>query len=94
MKKLSKAFRDQKETPIERAMWWMEWILRNPNSKNMKSPVIEMGYIVGNSYDIVIVSVLVTLLMIFVLIKICTAIMILFKKINNYVSVPSKIKTM
>lgn len=32
MKTISKCFKDQKEIPRERALWWIEWALRNPKS--------------------------------------------------------------
>lgn len=32
MKIISKCFKDQKELPLERALWWIEWVLRNPKS--------------------------------------------------------------
>lgn len=53
-KKASAYFQDQKEKPLDRAIWWAEWVLRNPNNCNyMKSPVPRIGYIVGNSIDII-----------------------------------------
>lgn len=62
MKELSRAFRDQKESPLERAIWWIEWALRNPNANYMKSPVLELGYIVGNAYDVIIFLTVIVLL--------------------------------
>lgn len=52
-KKLSAQFRDQKEPPLERAVWWAEWLIRNPNCDYLKSPVLRLGYFVGNSYDVI-----------------------------------------
>lgn len=69
--KMSKVYQDQKERPLDRAIWWIEWALRNPNAKYFKSPAIRLGFFVGNSFDIIIfilliaVAVLVLLAMMF-----------------------------
>lgn len=58
-KMISAKFRDQKEHPLERAMWWIEWLIRNPDSGHyMKSPVFRLGFIAGNSYDVVAFAIL------------------------------------
>lgn len=56
MTELSIRFRDQKEKPLDRAIWWVEWVLRNPNAVEfLKSPVLRLGLIVGNFYDVIFV---------------------------------------
>lgn len=63
-KKLSARFRDQKEKPLDRAVWWIEWLLRNPNANEfLRSPVLRLGYIVGNSYDVIAIITLALLLL-------------------------------
>lgn len=52
-KKLSKRFKDQKEKPLDRAVWWIEWALRNPDGDFMKSPVLNLGLIAGNAFDVI-----------------------------------------
>lgn len=56
MAELSIRFRDQKEKPLDRAIWWIEWVLRNPNAMEfLKSPVLRLGLIVGNFYDVIFI---------------------------------------
>lgn len=39
--------------PLERAVWWIEWILRIPDVEYLKSPVLRLGFVAGNSFDII-----------------------------------------
>lgn len=74
--KWSARFRDQKKKPLDRAVWWIEWLLRNPNSDFLKSPVLRLGFIIGNSYDIIaIITIFITILLAILikLIFICTS---------------------
>lgn len=67
--KLSKRFKDQKEKPIDRAVWWVEWVLRNPNADYLRSPVLRLGFIVGNAYDIVAFITLICILTTIIVMK-------------------------
>lgn len=68
-KQLSARFRDQKETPIERAVFWSEWLIRNPNCEHLKSPVLRIGFIAGNSYDVIAAISIATFLILWILFK-------------------------
>ncbi len=71
----SKLLRDQPEKPIARAVWWIEYLLRNPDASHMRVPTIDLGFIRSNSLDLYIIlflilsSVLFSIL--YVLIKLC-----------------------
>ena len=74
VKRLSGILHDQKESPLERAIWWIEWLLRHPNIENLQSPVQNLSYFVGNSFDVLTVAVIYVLLhvvLLFVLIYLC-----------------------
>lgn len=77
--RLRNKFRDQKETPLERAIWWLEWAIRNPDCDQMKSPVLELGYVVGNSFDIIAFVTLLLAAILLLTMKICYS---LLSKIN------------
>lgn len=64
---MSKHFRDQKERPIERAVWWIEWAIRNPNANYIKSPVLDLGTFRANSYDLIAFLILAPILLYFIL---------------------------
>lgn len=69
VQKLSKQVKDQKETPLERAIWWIEWILRNPKVNHMRSPMHKLGFISGNSFDIITFEIAIFILFIFLAYK-------------------------
>lgn len=52
MKIRSKRFRDQKEKPLERAIWWTEYILRNPNPTHLQPAIFNFGLLGSHFWDI------------------------------------------
>lgn len=48
----SRLLRDQSEKPIERAVWWIEYVIRNPDASHLRTPTIELGFIRSNSLDL------------------------------------------
>lgn len=67
--KASARYRDQKEHPLERAVWWIEWLLRNPDCDYLISPVHRLGFIAANAYDVIGFVTLIIAATIVVLIK-------------------------
>lgn len=62
MDRRSARFRDQPEHPLERAVWWVEYVMRDPSAQHLRSPVRQLGPFVANLYDMhAIVVVLVCL---------------------------------
>lgn len=76
MKKLSKIFTTQKETPLERAIYWTEFLLGN-SADHLKSPTLKLGVVATKSYDVI--SLL--LLSIYVLLKLARK---LFSTLSTY----------
>ncbi|XP_062550536.1 UDP-glucosyltransferase 2-like [Armigeres subalbatus] len=54
MSELSRLFRDQKETPLERAVWWVEWVLRNPTTQILQSNAIRLSWFAKYSFDVIV----------------------------------------
>ncbi|CAG9807568.1 unnamed protein product [Chironomus riparius] len=53
--KISKLFQDKPKKPLETAIWWIEYVLRNPDAPIYKSPTLELGFLASNNYDIYLV---------------------------------------
>ncbi|XP_050096451.1 UDP-glucosyltransferase 2-like [Anopheles aquasalis] len=54
MNHMSKLFRDQPEHPLDRAVWWVEWVLRNPDATELLSHASRMHWFVKYSYDVLL----------------------------------------
>jgi glucuronosyltransferase len=53
MKLRSRRFRDQPEKPIKRALWYVEYIIRNPDALEYLSPLTNrLGYVKSNLIDV------------------------------------------
>lgn len=58
MKKVRQALRDQKETPLERAVWWIEYAARTGGAPSLRSPGLLLRW-----YELYMLDVLVALLL-------------------------------
>lgn len=74
MRVRSNRFRDQKEKPLDRAVWWVEWVLRHPSPDHIISPVVKLGFIAGNCLDIYLFFIAVLLIIIYITMKLLSKI--------------------
>ncbi|XP_001848192.2 UDP-glucosyltransferase 2 [Culex quinquefasciatus] len=75
MAQLSKLFRDQKEPPLERAIWWVEWVLRNPaGSTILQSNAINISWLAKYSFDVIIPLVMLAAAVLHVLVKVVSVV--------------------
>ncbi|XP_055596984.1 UDP-glucosyltransferase 2-like isoform X2 [Uranotaenia lowii] len=62
MAEISKVFRDQPEHPLDRAIWWTEWVLRNPDSRILQSNALYISWMTKYSFDVIVPLVVIGLL--------------------------------
>lgn len=75
MAQLSKLFRDQKEHPLERAIWWIEWVLRNPTgSAVLQSNAVNISWIAKYSFDVIVPLLMLVAISVHVLVKIVSVV--------------------
>ena len=55
MKRLSKVFTDQPNHPLERGVFWVEYVLRHKGAPQLKSPAKDMNYFQYHSWDVIAV---------------------------------------
>lgn len=51
---MSRNFRDQPEKPLERALWWIDYVLRNPDVEFLQNKKMKgMSYVAKHSIDVI-----------------------------------------
>lgn len=69
MKIRSKLFRDQKESPLDLAVWWVKLILNNPEVDYIQNPALSLNIIQRQSIDVIAFLTLVTILVFYIEVK-------------------------
>lgn len=63
----SKVFRDQPEKPIERAVWWCEYIIRHPKPTYLRPTEFTLGLLGSHFWDIQLLIIIAIGLIVFIL---------------------------
>lgn len=72
MQKLSNQFRDRQETPLQRAVFWVEYVLRHKDVKNLSPKGRYMSFFAREKLDIagfIVLSLFLFLYLLVILIK-------------------------
>lgn len=54
MRERAQKFRLQKENPLDRALWWIDWVLRHPNEEVFRNPALDMNIFQRQSIDVIV----------------------------------------
>lgn len=79
----SKAFRDQPERPIERAVWWTEYILRNPRPNHLRPAEFNFGLLGTHFWDIQLLLLSIALLLVLLVRQALKKLFTSKSKVNN-----------
>ncbi|XP_059615442.1 UDP-glycosyltransferase UGT4-like [Phlebotomus argentipes] len=71
----SKLFRDQPEMPLDRALWWIEYVIRNPKENIFKSEAIQLNIFQKHDVDVLIFIFVIFLIILYIKLKIIAAIL-------------------
>ncbi|KAK3860903.1 hypothetical protein Pcinc_033083 [Petrolisthes cinctipes] len=74
MKRLSRLLRDQLTTPMERAVYWTEYVIRHKGAPQLKCPAAELSWVEFLMLDVLAVLLVVLHITIYILYRILRAI--------------------
>uniref|UniRef100_T1GNM6 UDP-glucuronosyltransferase n=1 Tax=Megaselia scalaris TaxID=36166 RepID=T1GNM6_MEGSC len=49
----SRLYRDQPMKPLDKAIWWIEYVIRNPKANHLRSPAVHMNIFSSRSLDVI-----------------------------------------
>jgi glucuronosyltransferase len=67
---VSKLFQDKPQKPLELAVWWIEYVLRNPNAPHYESISLQLGPFAANSYDVILAILTIVIICFYAIFKI------------------------
>ncbi|KAG5685001.1 hypothetical protein PVAND_014204 [Polypedilum vanderplanki] len=70
MEMRSKLFRDQPEKPLDRAIWWCEYVTRNPKATHMKAAEFNLGLFGSQFWDMQVIFIVLISLFVCIIKKI------------------------
>ena len=82
---ISKLFQDKPQKPIDLAVWWIEFVIRNPSAPIYQSPALKLGWFAAGSYDIILLVLIALQVLIFAVYKVR-------KRISNFFKTSEKPK--
>lgn len=74
-RKLSQLFRDRPLTPLQTAIYWIEYVIRYDGAKHMQSSAVHLNFIQKNSLDVILVLGVILYIIFKIVAKICSLVM-------------------
>lgn len=75
--KLSRLFRDRPMSPLQTAIFWIEYVIRHDGAKHMQSPAVHLNFFQQNSLDILLFLAIILYILVKIIVKV-------FKFIGKY----------
>jgi glucuronosyltransferase len=68
-KKISNLFQDNTQKPLDTAIWWIEYVMRNPDAPQFSPTSLKIGYFAAHSYDVLLTLLIAVHLIVFAIFK-------------------------
>lgn len=77
-KEMSRRFQDRPMSPLDTAMYWIEYVIRNNGAHYWKNPALELSWIAAYMIDVYLFIFGVTLLLLYVVAKVVSTVLSAF----------------
>lgn len=77
-KKVSKLFQDKPERILDKAIWWIEYAMRNPTAPQFDPTSLKIGWFAAGSFDVLFTVIIVLSAFVFLVKKVCSSVKNLF----------------
>lgn len=80
--KTSQLFRDKPQKPLDVAIWWIKYVIRNPSAPHFQSPTLRLGFFASNSVDVILATLLIIYAAFYLVLKMINCLRTLCKSTN------------
>ena len=74
MRRVSELMRDQKERPLDRAIYWIEYVIRHQGAQHLRSPSRHLNVFERDIIDIALAAIVSSLALVYVIICVVNSI--------------------